>query len=83
MKKTYLISYIEDNDLGVYVKEILVESSSFQECFQEQIKKYPTIYSIKQIFGELEERWKNYYTHESQDLLQRSKIKTQSVFENM
>lgn len=83
MKKTYLISYIEDNDLGVYVKEILVESSSFQDCFQEQIKKYPTIHSIKQIFSELEERWKNYYTHESQDLLQRSRIKTQMVFEDM
>ncbi|MEK1828956.1 hypothetical protein AAAC51_07355 [Priestia megaterium] len=83
MTNKYLISYIEDNDLGVYVKEILVESNSFQECFQEQIKDHPTIYSIKQLFGELEARWKNYYTHESQDLLQRSKVKTQSDFEDM
>lgn len=72
-KRTYLISYIEDNDLGVYSKEILVESINFVTAFRENIQKYPTLFGIKEQFGEIEERWKNYYTHESQDQLQRSK----------
>ncbi|UOE58044.1 hypothetical protein [Cytobacillus oceanisediminis] len=81
--KTFLISYIEDNHLGVYPKEILVEAPNFVTCFREYIVKYPTMYGIKEMFGEIEERWKNYYTHESQDLLRESQLKTGKDIDEM
>lgn len=70
----YLIGYIEDNDLGVYNKEIIVEAETFTECSKQYIKKYPTLHAVKQLFGEIEERWLKYYTHESQDTLRRSQL---------
>lgn len=73
MKRNYLISYIEDNDLGVYSKEILVEANGFIDCVRTYSKEYPTIFGAKEMFGEIEERWRHYYTHEAQDQLQRAK----------
>ncbi|MDI3090179.1 hypothetical protein QJ133_03195 [Priestia megaterium] len=72
--QTFLISFVEDNELGIYNKDIFVEGTDISVCFQESIKKYPTLYGIREIFGEIEERWKSYYTHETQDQLRRSEL---------
>ncbi|PGB04433.1 hypothetical protein [Bacillus toyonensis] len=68
----FLITYIEDNDLGVYTKEILVEADHFESCFHTYYAKYPTMQGIKQMHGKIEKKWRNYYSHESQDEIQRS-----------
>lgn len=72
--KKFLISYIEDNNLGVYPKEILISSENFISACKETLQKYPTVYAIKQMFGEIEEQWENYYSHESQDHLRRGQL---------
>ncbi|MFE4029110.1 hypothetical protein ACFX4N_23435 [Priestia sp. YIM B13551] len=60
--------------MGIYNKDIFVEGTDINACFQESIKKYPTLYGIREIFGEVEDRWKRYYTHETQDDLRRSEL---------
>lgn len=69
----FIIGYVEDNKLGVYHKQILVEARSFFECIENCKKEYPTVFSVEQVQGVLEQRWRDYFTHESQDQLQRSK----------
>ncbi|WP_273854031.1 hypothetical protein [Guptibacillus spartinae] len=73
MMKKFIIGYIEDNHLGVYPKEIIYKASSFKTCAIETIKEFPTVYSIQEVFGELEDKWVKYYTHEAQDQLQESR----------
>lgn len=73
MKRNYLISYIEDNDLGVYPKQILVEADGFIDCVRAYSKEYPTIYGAKEVFGSIQDEWRQYYSHASQDELQKSK----------
>lgn len=68
-----MISYLEDNELGIYKKEILVEANSFLECVHEYTEKFPTLFGAKEIFGPICEDWRNFYTHESQDAIQRAK----------
>lgn len=71
MMVKFIISYIEDNELGVYRKRILVESNSIFSCMEECKIKYPTVYEILQVTGLTEEQEKH-FTHEAQDQIQRS-----------
>ena len=50
--KEFIISYIEDNEIGVHKKEILVVGEEFQSCYEENIQRYPTIVGIVQQFDE-------------------------------
>ncbi|MGG0248729.1 hypothetical protein ABEY24_10165 [Peribacillus frigoritolerans] len=76
-ERQYLLSYIEDNDLGVYSKQILVQGNSFPSAYNEYIKKYPTMFGLVEMFGKIEPKWVDYYSHESQDLLRRSQLQTE------
>lgn len=72
--KKYIISFVEDNDLGIYTKEIIVEANSILQCVQVYSTEYPTLYGAKEVFGPILDDWKNYYTHQFQDALQKSKL---------
>lgn len=76
--ENFLLSYIEDNELGVYPKEILVEVSTkysgFHHAYETYKSVYPTMFGLKQVFGKIEDRWRKYYTHESQDQLRRAQL---------
>ena len=48
--KEFIISYIEDNEIGSHKKEILVVGEDFQSCYEEHIQKYPTMVGIVQQF---------------------------------
>lgn len=50
--KEFIISCIEENEIGVHKKEILVVGEDFQSCYEEHIKKYPTMVGIVQQFDE-------------------------------
>lgn len=76
--KNFLITYIEDNEeLGVYDKEIIVEETNMITCFKKYIMKYPTLYGIKMISDTIDPQWKDYYSHESQDQLRKSQLELQ------
>lgn len=75
--RQYLLSFIEDNHLGVYSKQILVQGKSFSSTYDEYIKKYPTMFGLVEMFGKIDPKWVDYYTHESQDLLRRSQLQTE------
>ncbi|WP_413298847.1 hypothetical protein AA0X95_14190 [Bacillus sp. 1P10SD] len=49
--KEFIISFIEDNEIGVHKKEILVVGKDFQSCYEEHINKYPTMVGIVQQFN--------------------------------
>ncbi|AWD68667.1 hypothetical protein C2I28_26940 (plasmid) [Priestia megaterium] len=61
--------------MGIYNKDIFVQGTDINTCFQESVKKYSTLYGIREIFGEVEKRWEIYYTHETQDDLRRSELR--------
>lgn len=69
----YIISYIEDNDLGVYAKEILTKAESFRKCVEIANELYPTVYGIMQVHKDLDENWEFFYSHEGQDQIQKSR----------
>jgi hypothetical protein len=71
--KQYIISYIEDNTLGVYEKEILVEEKSLWHCVDAFGEMYPTLTGVREVKHPLSQEWVFYYSHEAQDQLQRSK----------
>jgi hypothetical protein len=50
--KEFIISYIEDNEIGGHKKEILVVGEDFQSCYEEHIQKYPTMVGIVQQYDE-------------------------------
>ncbi|MED1466863.1 hypothetical protein [Bacillus salipaludis] len=50
--KEFIISYIEDNEIGGHKKEILVLGEDFQSCYEEHIQKYPAMVGIVQQFDE-------------------------------
>jgi len=68
--KEFIISYIEDNEIGLHKKEILVVSEDFQSCFAEHIKKYPTMVGIVQQFDE---------EHETMNFLHPNNIQIEKV----
>lgn len=68
--KEFIISYIEDNEIGVHKKEIFVVGEDFQSCYEEHIKKYPTMVGIVQQFGE---------EHETMNFLRPNNIQIEQV----
>ena len=50
--KEFIISYIEDNEIGGHKKEIFVVGEDSQSCYEEYIQKYPTMVGIVQQFDE-------------------------------
>lgn len=72
--KRYIICYIEDNHLGVYRKEIYVESPNLQECFDTYYEMYPTLQGVWEIFKPLTDNLLSYYSHEGQDQIQQGRI---------
>ena len=53
--KEFIISFIEDNEIGGHKKEILVVGEDFQSCYEGHIQKYPTMVGIVQQFVEKHE----------------------------
>ena len=78
-EKYYLASFIEDNDLGVYPKDLLVKSTNFKQCFDEMYNKYPTLFGLKEIHGRIDENYKFYYSHEGQDQLRTSQLELRNI----
>ena len=76
--KYFLISYIEDNEeLGVYEKEIIVEGHNMITCFKEFIMIYPTMYGIKMLPDPVDPALINYHSHNMQDKLRRQHLEKQ------
>jgi hypothetical protein len=50
--KEFIITYIEDNEIGGHKKEIHVVGEDFRSCYEEHIQKYPTMVGIVQQFDE-------------------------------
>ncbi len=69
--KKFIISYINDNEIGVHKKEILVVGEDFQLCYEEHIQKYPTMVGIVQQFDE---------EHVTLDFLRLNNIQSPFVF---
>lgn len=67
----WLISFIEDNELGVYEKRIWIEATDFFSAAKYCEAYYPTVYELFKA-GYLTEDELNYFTHEAQDQIQRS-----------
>ncbi|MGV3463674.1 MAG: hypothetical protein ACO1OT_00070 [Heyndrickxia sp.] len=74
--KEFIISYLEDNEMGVHKKEIQVVGEDFQSCYVEYIQKYPTMVGIVQQFVE---------EHETMNFLRpnnnQTEIVTDEIFE--
>jgi hypothetical protein len=66
----FIISYIEENEIGVHNREILVVGNNFQSCYEENIQRYPTIVGIVQQFDE---------DHETLNFLHHNNIQIEKV----
>lgn len=67
----FMIRYIEDNQYGVFQKQIIVESENFVACVREYTQKYPTLNKVEQLWG-IKQSDRDYFSHKTQDLLQAS-----------
>lgn len=65
----YIVSYIEDNELGVYSKRILEQCEDFFACVDLCKEKYPTVFNIGQA-KKMSKEEADYFTHEMQDAIQ-------------
>ncbi|QST02443.1 hypothetical protein IMZ31_23630 (plasmid) [Pontibacillus sp. ALD_SL1] len=67
----FIVSYIEDNELGVYKKEILMEYPTIYDCVEDCKTNYPTLLGVMQVQGLTKEQ-EYYYSHEAQDAIRAS-----------
>jgi hypothetical protein len=81
--KDFIMTYLEDNELGVNKKEILVAGKDFRTCYEEHIQKYPTIIGLVQQTGGIPEGLRNNHSQESQGLIRHSQMQLEKDNDDM